>query len=87
MSALRSYPWLISIDPNYAVGDKVREHSEGTLLQLLGRIHVMADDKEELLERIHKVYDLVDVIEDEGNSIVLPGHDLEDIRMRLDYEL
>lgn len=87
IDALSSYPWLIKIDPNYAVGDKVREHSEGTLLQLLGRIHLMADGKEELFERIHKVYDLFDVLDEGGSSIILPGHDIEDLKKCMDYEL
>lgn len=85
--ALNSYPWLIKFDPNYAVGDKIREHTEGTLLQLVGRIHLMADSKEQLFERIQKIYSLFDVIDDDGNSIIFPGHDVEDLKNRIDYEL
>ncbi len=85
--ALNSYPWLIKFDPNYAVGDKIREHTEGTLLQLAGRIHLMADTKEQLFERIQKLYDLFDVVDENGESIILPGHDVEDLKKRLDYEL
>ncbi len=85
--AFSSYPWLIKFDPNYAVGDKIREHTEGTLLQLVGRVHIMADNKEQLYERIQKLYDLLDVVDENGESIILPGHDVEDIKKRLDYEL
>ena len=85
--ALSSYPWLIKIGKKYEVGDKIREKSEGTLIQLAARIHMMADNREQLLERIQKMYELFDVIDDNGESIILPGHDIEDLKNKLDYEI
>lgn len=87
VDALSSYPWIIKIGKSYAPGTKVREHTEGTLLQLVARIHLVADNKEQLFERIAKMHELFDVVDDKGNSIILPGHDVEDLRMRIDYEL
>ena len=47
----------------------------------------MADNKEQFFERIRKMQDLLDVVDENGNSIILPGHDVEDLKKRIDYEL
>lgn len=85
--ALNSFPWLIKIAGRNAEGERIREGTAGTLLQLIARIHIMADTKEQLLERIGVVQDLFKVEDREGNSVILTGHDVNDIRKRLDYEL
>lgn len=85
--ALISYPWLIKIDKAYVAGEKIRDNSAGTLLQLAARIHLMADNKEQLLERIEKLQDLFDILDENGNSILLAPHDLDDLREKLDYDL
>lgn len=85
--ALTSYPWIIRIGKSYAPGSRVREHTEGTLLQLVGRIHLMADNKEQLFERIAKMHELFKVEDENGNSVILPGHDVEDLKKRIDYDL
>ena len=87
LDALNSYPWIIKVGKSYAPGTKVREHTEGTLLQLVARIHLMADNKAQLLERIAKTYELFQVRDESGRSVILPGHDVEDLRKRIDYEL
>lgn len=87
LEALNSYPWIIKIGKSYALGTRVREHTEGTLLQLVARIHLMADNKEQLFGRIQKMHELFNLVDDEGNSVILPGHDVEDLRSRIDYEL
>ena len=85
--ALNSYPWLIKIDKAYIEGDKIRENSAGTLLQLVARIHLMADSKEQLFERIAKVHDLFDVLDENGESIIFPGHDIDDLKEKINYDL
>lgn len=87
VDALSSYPWIIKIGKSYAPGTRVREHTEGTLLQLVARIHLMADNKEQLFERIAKMQELFRVEDENGNSVILPGHDVEDLRKRIDYDL
>ena len=87
LDALDSYPWIIKVGKSYAEGTKVREHTEGTLLQLVGRIHLMADNKEQLFERIAKMQELFKVVDENGNSIILPGHDVEDLKKKIDYEI
>ena len=87
LEALESYPWIIKAGKSYAPGTRVKEHTEGTLLQLVARVHLMADNKEQFFERIRKMQDLLDVVDENGNSIILPGHDVEDLKKRIDYEL
>lgn len=87
VEALNTYPWLIKIGRKYVEGDKIRENSAGTLLQLVARIHLMADSKEQLLERIEKVQKLFDVVDESGESVLLKGHDIEDLRKRINYDL
>ena len=87
LEALESYPWIIKAGKSYAPGTRVKEHTEGTLLQLVARVHLMAENKEQFFERIRKMQDLLDVVDENGNSIILPGHDVEDLKKRIDYEL
>ncbi|MBQ1372217.1 MAG: ATP-grasp domain-containing protein [Oscillospiraceae bacterium] len=87
LDALNSYPWVIKIGKSYAEGTRVREHTEGTLLQLVGRIHIEADTKAQLFERLAKLEELFQVVDDKGDSVILPGHDLEDLKKRINYEL
>lgn len=85
--ALETYPWLIKIGKKYAQGDKVRENSAGTLIQLVARIHLVADTKEELLDRLEKTQTLFQVYNKEGESVILPGHNVDELRKVIDYEL
>jgi len=83
---LESYPWLIHIAQRYQPGDKIPEDSAGTLAQLTARIHVYADTKEELLERLNIAFSLYNPVDSDGNSVLMKPHDIEDIRSKLDYE-
>ena len=85
--ALSSFPWLIKIAGRSAEGEKIREGSAGTLLQLVARIHIMADTKEELLERIKIAQDLFKVVDKDGNSVIFEGHDIGELEKKLDYKL
>lgn len=87
LEALNSYPWVIKVGKSYAPRTRVREHTAGTLLQLVSRIHIMADNKEQLFERIQKMHSLFRVVDDENRNIFLPGHDINDLRERIDYDL
>ena len=87
LDALNSYPWVIKVGKSYAPGTRVREHTEGTLLQLVSRIHIMADNKEQLFERIQKMHELFRVVDDENRDIIFPGHDIDDLKQRIDYDL
>lgn len=85
--ALNSYPWLIHIAKRYQPGDTIPADSAGTLVQDTTRIHVVADTKEELMERIDKVNELYQLINPEGRNIILKPHDTREVLAGLDYEL
>lgn len=84
---LETYPWMIHIAKRYKEGDTIPADSAGTLVQDTTRIHVVADTKEELMERIDKVNELYKIIDPEGRNIILTPHDTEEVLRGLNYEL
>ena len=84
---LNSYPWLIHIARRDGVGHTIPADSAGTLVQDTTRIHVMADTKEELMERVKKTGGLFQMLDKDGNSVLLKPHDTEEVLRKLDYEL
>lgn len=86
-AALNSYPWLVHIARRDAVGHTIPADSAGTLVQDTTRIHVVAETKEELMERIDKVNELYQMLDKDGNSVLLKPHDTKEVLARLDYEL
>ena len=85
--ALNSYPWVVHIARRDGVGHTIPSDSAGTLVQDTTRIHVVADTKEELMERIDRVNELFQMIDKDGNSVLLKPHDTKEILKLLDYEL
>lgn len=85
--ALNSYPWLVHIARRDQVGDTIPADSAGTLVQDTTRIHLYADTKEELIERINKVNELYDLVDSDGKSMVLPPHDTAEVYAGLNYDL
>ena len=84
---LQSYPWLIHIAQRYQPGDKIPEDSKGTLAQLTARIHIYADTKEQLYERLEKTFKLFNPVDSEGNSVLMQPHSIDDLKKSLDYDL
>ena len=85
--ALNSYPWLIHIARRDGVGHTIPIDSAGTLVQDTTRIHIMADTKEELMERINKANELFQMLDQDGNSVLLEPHDTNEVLALLDYDL
>ena len=85
--ALNTYPWLIHIARRDGVGHTIPADSAGTLVQDTTRIHVVADSKEELMERINKVNSLFQMLDKDGNSVLLKPHDIKEVLSGLDYDL
>ena len=85
--ALSTYPWLIHIARRDGVGHTIPANSAGTLVQDTTRIHVVADTKEELIERINKVNERFKMLDQDGNSVLLKPHDTEEVLKQLDYGL
>ena len=84
---LETYPWLIHIAKRYKEGDTIPADSAGTLVQDTTRIHLYADTKEELIERIDKVNELYQLINPEGRNIILTPHDTKEVYEGLNYNL
>ena len=85
--ALNTYPWLIHIARRDIVGHTIPVDSAGTLVQDTTRIHVVADTKEALMERIDRVNELYQMLDSEGNSILLKPHDTAEVLRVINYEL
>jgi len=85
--ALNTYPWLVHIARRDGVGHTIPVDSAGTLMQDTTRIHVVADTKEELVERIDKVNELFQMLDKDGNSVLLEPHDTAEVLKALDYSL
>ena len=85
--ALASFPWLIHIARRDGVGHTIPPDSAGTLVQDTTRIHIVAETKEELVERINKANELFQMLDKEGNSVLLKPHDTKEVLEALDYEL
>lgn len=85
--ALETYPWMIHIARRDQVGHTIPADSAGTLVQDTTRMHVVADSKEELMERVDKVNELFQLLDAEGESIILSPHDTAEVLAGLDYEL
>ncbi|MBO4456362.1 MAG: ATP-grasp domain-containing protein [Butyrivibrio sp.] len=84
---LNSYPWLIHIAKRYREGDSIPAGCEGTLIQDTTRIHVEANAKDELMERIDKVNELYKILDKDNKNIILKPHDTKEVLRGLDYEL
>ena len=57
------------------------------MIQDTTRIHVVADTKEELMERIDKVNELYKILDPKGRNIILQPHDTAEVLRGLDYDL
>ena len=84
---LNTYPWLIHIARRDGVGHTIPIDSAGTLVQDTTRIHVIANTKKELIERIDKVNELFKMVDKDGNSVLLKPHDTKKVLTALNYEL
>lgn len=85
--ALNTYPWLIHIARRDRVGHTIPADSAGTLVQDTTRIHLYADTKKELIERIDKVNELYQIMDRNGENIILKPHDTKEVYEGLNYEL
>lgn len=84
---LNSYPWLVHIARRDGVGHTIPPDSAGTLVQDTTRIHIMADTKEELVRRIDRANELFQMLDADGNSVLLKPHDTGEVLRSLDYDL
>lgn len=68
-------PYVVSVMQYYKAG---QHFSLGTLTDVLFlAVHLVADDFEQLKERINKVYELVGYFDKDGKSLLAPVYDVE----------
>lgn len=87
LEELNSYPWMISTHIQYKVGEQIPENSRGTLIQLLGRFHLWAETKAQLIERIDIMQTLFKVIDINDEDALMTPHNVEDLGCSIDYSL
>jgi len=84
---VQTYPWLIKVCDRYAPGDRIPDNSKGTLIQLVSRIHLYGDTKEQLLERIDRLQSLYRIKDPDGKEVLMTPHSIEDLRQKINYPL
>ncbi len=87
LEEIKSYPWVINVTKQYYEGERIPNTAVGTLQQIVMRLHIYADTKEVLLERIQIIYELVDIKNKEDKSILLAPHSLDDLNKHINYNL
>lgn len=85
--ALDTYPWLIRNAQTYGPGETIPETAKGTLIQLVSRIHVYGNTKEDMLRHIERLQKLYQVKDPDGRNVLMSPHDVADLRRKLDYDL
>lgn len=73
LEEIADLPDVVSVNPSYNNGDTVT--GEGTLKQIICRFFIVADRKDKLKEIIKKNYDLLDVLDEGGHSMLLMPFD------------
>lgn len=84
---LKTYPWIIKIAKAYSEGERIPESARGTLLQLIARIHLYGDTKEQLFERLQKTQTMFQVEDEDGRNILMEPHSIDDLHNKLNYDL
>lgn len=64
---------VVSINPSYIDGDEVTGY--GTLKQIVCRFFIVADTKEELKQTIDEIYEIFDVLDMDGKSMLMTKFD------------
>ena len=84
---LNTYPWLIRNAQTYGSGETIPLTAKGTLVQLVSRIHVYGNTKEQLLEHIDCLQKTFKVKDPDGKDVLMKPHDINDLREKLNYDL
>lgn len=87
LEELRAQPWLVHAAVTYVEGEKIPDTAKGTLIQLVGRIHISGETREDLIANIRKMYEIYHVVDPAGENVLLQPHDPEDLLAQLNYTL
>lgn len=67
--------WIIENNLWSLEGDEIKQSHVGTQHQILMRCHVVGDTFEKLAENIHNFYDTLEVLDTEGNNMIMTPFD------------
>ena len=67
LDEIAKLPGVVSVNPSYREGETVT--GEGTLKQIICRFFIVSDTKQELIDTIDKIYDLLIVVDEDGNDM------------------
>ena len=80
LEEIRNMKEVINIIQFYNEGDVVQGSTTGTLNQTFARMYVKGDTKEELLNAIDKIEDLLVIKDENGQNMLLNGVDCSQYR-------
>lgn len=69
LEAISKLPDVVSVNPSYRQGDIVA--GEGTLKQIIARFFIVSDTKDNLIDTIKNVYDLLIVENENGENMII----------------
>lgn len=72
-------PGIIDVETAHEEGEVITEKMVGLLSQITVRILGVADSIEQTYQLMKQVYDMIDIISENGESLKLPGIEYEDI--------
>jgi biotin carboxylase len=87
LDILETYPEIVGVTPWHFVGETITPDMRGTLPQTIVRISLKGNTKEELINSVEKVYDVVKVYDTNNENMLLTPHNTEELLGLLNYEL
>lgn len=70
---------VIKVIKNHQLGDEIPESATGTLNQVILRVLGAADSRSEMKELIKKIIGKIEVRSDQGNSVILPTINIDEL--------
>ena len=78
LSVLAQKKGVINTHISYTVGNRITEPMFGTLQQIFARCYIVADNKKELAELINSIADILEVLDSDGNNMVVMPFDTKE---------
>ena len=79
LEKVRAMEETLAVTQWYFEGDTIDESALGTQKQISTRVTLVAEDMQKLAEAINRVYDTYDVLDENGNSILLEQFDTNEL--------
>lgn len=78
LKEIEKLPDVVSVNPSYSAGDIV--DGCGTLKQIICRFFIVSKNKEDLINTIEKIYSMLEVEDENGNSMLIGNFDTSIIK-------